>query len=61
VEYVYYDSLFENVSYYDHISEIGMVKRTWDELAATAIDEFNNILGTFTFKGERILTDYTVK
>lgn len=61
VEYVYYDSLFENVSYYDHISEIGMVKRTWDELAATAIDEYNNILGTFTFKGERILTDYSVK
>jgi len=58
VEYVYYDSLFEGFSYFDHISEIGMVKRTWEDAPGTVVDEFGTPMGTFTFKGERTLIEY---
>ncbi|MDA3886088.1 MAG: hypothetical protein PF638_10900 [Candidatus Delongbacteria bacterium] len=58
VEYVYYDSLFDGYIYYDHISEIGMVKRTWEDAPGTVVDEFGTPMGTFTFKGERTLIEY---
>lgn len=58
VETFYPDFLIDNFSYFDHISEIGLVKRTWEEAPGTITDEYGNILGTFTFKTEQTLIEY---
>ena len=60
VEWFYPDSLIEDFSFsfFDHISEIGLVKRTWEEAPGTVVDEYGNTMGTFTFKTEQTLIEY---
>jgi|GEM_PF-4547804 len=58
VETFYPDFQDVDFSYFDHISEIGLVKRTWEDAPGTVTDEYGTPMGTFTFKWEKTLIKY---
>ena len=61
VETFYPDFLTDDFRYFDHISEIGLVKRTWEDAPGTVVDENGITMGTFTFTTEQTLIEYDLE
>lgn len=61
VETFYPDFQTDDFRYFDHISEIGLVKRTWEDAPGTVVDENGITMGTFTFTTEQTLIEYDLE